>query len=120
MKRGPATAPGAERPGRWSSIRGRHSLETVPAVPALLVEQLAAGRRAGATFEQAWPQALAAALRAAKPAERPEWDRALHATVDSWAQAWLRGPASRLERALQAVAEDPDRVPLPARECAAA
>jgi len=91
-------------------------LSTNPA--AALVEQLADARREGVPFEIAWPDALAAALTAEPVGwERAEWRRVLSSMVEMWRDAFERVPASRHERALATVAQDPDRVPLPDREC---
>ncbi len=81
------------------------------------MQQLAAARRAGQGFEEAWPVALAAAVQAADPGERRGWPEAFRATMESWQGAWERRPAPRCERVLQAVAEDPERVACSEREC---
>lgn len=41
------------------------------------------------------------------------WTKALTGTREAWASAYVGQPARRRERALVAVAQDPDRVPLP-------
>lgn len=84
---------------------------------AVLLAHLAAARRRGEAFEVAWPAAVAAALRVAPRDECEAWHDALAGTLSSWHEAWLRHPPTRAERALRSVAEDPDRVPLPEREC---
>ncbi len=85
---------------------------------AVLVEQLAAARREGVTFERAWPDALAAALTVVQTKwERSEWANVLGGMVEVWRDAFERVPASRHERALAAVAQDPDRQPMPDRPC---
>ena len=86
-----------------------------------LVEKLGAARRESVTFEDAWPDALAAAL-AAVPAkwERNEWAHVLSGMASTWRDAFERRPAGRRERALATVAQDPDREPMPERERAAA
>jgi hypothetical protein len=85
---------------------------------AILLEQLAAARRAGVTFEEAWPDALATALQSADRSERAHWREALSGTVDAWIDAWLRRPPqSGAERALLLLADGSDREPMPDREC---
>ena len=84
----------------------------------VLLERLAGARRAGQTFEQAWGDALGAALAAAESGERREWGDVLAGMVVTWREAFERRPARRCELALRAVAEDPDREPMPERECA--
>lgn len=87
----------------------------------VLVAQLAAARRRGKSFEVAWPDALAAALAAVHGnAERAEWAAVLGGMVEVWRGAFERRPAGRRQRALAAVAADPDREPLPDRERVAA
>lgn len=87
-------------------------------VPAILLQQLAAARREGQAFEQAWPAALAAALQTAETGrERTEWTEALRATLESWREAWERRSPPRRERALRVIAEDPEREAIPDREC---
>lgn len=79
----------------------------------VLREQLASARRRGGAFESAWPAALGAALAAVStPWDRREWSIVFGETVEAWRSAWERRPASRCERALQAVADDPERVPV--------
>jgi hypothetical protein len=89
-------------------------------IPAkILLEQLAAARRAGCTFEDAWQEAFAVAVAAAPNRdERREWASVLGGMVEVWRSAWERRPASAPEVALRVVAEDSDREPLPERECA--
>lgn len=85
---------------------------------AVLVEQLAAARREGVTFEQVFPDAMAAALTVVQTRwERSEWASVLGGMVEVWRDAFERGPASRRERALATVAQDPDREPMPERPC---
>ncbi len=95
--------------------------ELVNASPAtVLVTELAAARRRGEPFEQAWPGALAAAVAAAPDCwERSEWTEVLGAMVDTWRSAWQRLPATRHELALVALAawREPGE-PLPERPCA--
>jgi hypothetical protein len=90
----------------------------VAGVPAILFDRLTAARREGQAFEAAWPDALAAALQTAETGrERTEWTEALRGTVESWREAWERRSPSRPERALRVIAEDPEREPIPDREC---
>jgi len=79
----------------------------------ILVVQLAGARRKGAGFADAWPDALAAALASVRDArECREWTTVLAEMVETWRAAFERRPAARRERALRAVADDPDREPL--------
>jgi hypothetical protein len=87
-------------------------------VPAVLLDQLADARRSGGTFEPAWPAALDAALRGARPDEREEWAELLPAMIGTWERAFDRQPSDRLEQALFAVATSEDREPMPERPCA--
>jgi hypothetical protein len=89
----------------------------VPTVPAVLLDQLAAARGAGVTFEEAWPEALEA-VRAATPSQEASWREALQETRSAWRSAFLRRPAKPRELALAIVAEDPDRVSMRDGECA--
>lgn len=89
----------------------------VTAVPTVLLEQLAAARRRGESFEAAWPDAFVAALRAAHRRERQDWADVLGGMVESWRAAWERRPATRPELALGLIAAEDRGVPLPAREC---
>lgn len=87
----------------------------------VLVELLADSRRAGESFESAWPDALAGALAVVDARwERTEWRHVLSGMSSTWREAFERVPASRHERALATVAQDPDREPIPDRECVAA
>jgi hypothetical protein len=87
------------------------------AVAGILLAELAAARQAGATFENAWPDALDVALQGADEAEREEWLDALTATAESWREAWDRRPAPRAEVALAAVIHGEDREPVLEHEC---
>jgi len=91
----------------------------VAATPAaVLCEQLAATRRRGESFADAWPGALVEALAVVPTkSERAVWPDVLGGMMQTWRDAFERVPASRHERALATVAQDPDRVPLPDREC---
>jgi hypothetical protein len=65
-------------------------------VLAALLDRLAAARRAGTTFADAWPDALAAALLCVTDArERREWLRAIEQTAESWRDAYERRPPRR-------------------------
>jgi hypothetical protein len=94
-------------------------MRRVTSPAARLVELLADARRAGEPFAVAWPAALQRALAGADDADA--WCEALQATSEAWAAAWERRPTSRAQRALMAVADDPDRVMLdddePAEVC---
>ena len=80
-----------------------------------LRERLAAARRAGASFDEAWPGALKAAVNASQW-ERAEWLEALSGTVEAWRAGWERQPATRPERAF-AMLVMPGGEPLPERAC---
>jgi hypothetical protein len=81
---------------------------------ARLVDLLADARRSGQEFDAAWPCCVAEAVGGAAPRERDDWRVALDETAPAWAAAYARRPATRAQRALLAVAADPDRVALPA------
>ncbi len=83
--------------------------------PVKLREHLAAARRAGASFDQAWPGALAATVEAVQW-ERAEWLEALSNTVKVWRAGWERRPSTGPERALDALVM-PGGKPLPERPC---
>lgn len=79
--------------------------------PAKLREHLADARRAGVSFEQAWPIALEATVGTVQW-ERAEWLEALSNTVKEWREGWERRPSTG--PALEAL---PGGVPLPERAC---
>jgi predicted nucleic acid-binding Zn ribbon protein len=83
--------------------------------PAILRERLAAARRIGVGFDEAWPAALAAAVSTARW-EREEWIDALLGTIEAWRAAWEQRDASRAERSLL-VLVTPGGTPLPERAC---
>jgi hypothetical protein len=83
--------------------------------PVKLREQLADARRAGASFDQAWPGALAAAVNAAHW-ESEEWRDTLSSMVETWRAAWERRDATCAERAVLALVMLGGR-PLPERAC---
>jgi hypothetical protein len=83
--------------------------------PEVLREQLATARRDGASFDRAWPVALAAAVDTASW-EREEWVDALSGTIEAWRAAWEHRDASRTDRALLVIAR-PGGTPLPKRAC---
>src|SRR5271157_873601 len=83
--------------------------------PVVLRDRLAAARRGCASFDEAWPVALAAAVNTAQW-EREAWWDILSSMVETWRAAWERRDASRPERALLALAE-PGGTPLPERAC---
>jgi hypothetical protein len=84
-----------------------------------LLDQLADARRRGETFEEAWPDALDAALAAAtSPWERGEWRDVLSGMAPTWRASYERSPAPARERALLVLAED--RGPVPDRLARAA
>jgi hypothetical protein len=82
--------------------------------PERLVRDLADARRRGEPFAEAWTVALKPALVGQRGDERAQWRAALADTRPAWLAAWERRPASVPERALLAVAQDPERVPLAA------
>jgi hypothetical protein len=83
--------------------------------PVVLRDRLAAARRDGMSFDEAWPVALAAAVSAVQW-EREEWIDALSGTVEAWRAAWERRDASRTDRALLVIVR-PGGTPLPERAC---
>ena len=83
--------------------------------PVVLRERLAAARRGGMGFDEAWPVALAAAVNAAQW-EREEWRDILSRMVETWRAAWERRDASSAERAVLALVM-PGGTPLPERAC---
>ena len=115
----PAQAQGATTPARTRPVlrrtqrRDRVVLVRRPTVE--LREQLAAARRAGASFDEAWPSALKAAVNVSQW-ERAEWLEALSGTVEAWRAGWERQPTTRPERAF-AMLVMPGGEPLPERAC---
>jgi hypothetical protein len=83
--------------------------------PVELREQLAAARRAGVSFDEAWPVALATAVGTTRW-EREEWQAALSGTVWAWRAAWEHRDASRPENALTMLVR-PGGEQLPERAC---
>ena len=71
-----------------------------------VLAELTAARVAGTPFDAAWTYALEAVT------ER-DWRDALQATRDEWRDAYEGEPATPQLVALQAVAVDPDREPVP-------
>jgi len=55
-----------------------------------LLTTLAEARRAGITFELAWPEALEVAVAAADRAERGQWRKAFDATAEAWECSYAR------------------------------
>jgi transcriptional regulator with XRE-family HTH domain len=92
-----------------------HSLTSGGRPPVVLRERLAAARRAGASFDEAWPGALIDAVNAVGW-ERAEWLEVLSELVDTWRAGWEQTPATRPERALAMLAL-PGGAPLPERAC---
>lgn len=80
-----------------------------------LGQDLADARRRGEPFEAAWPEAVKRATAGQRTDDRQAWASAFTATRDAWASAWERRPATRAQRAVLAVATDPDREALPER-----
>jgi hypothetical protein len=86
--------------------------------PAVLLEQLAEARRAGRTFDESWPMAVGAAVRAAQRLERQEWAQVLGSMADAWRAAWERRPPTAGELAAASLDSLRGRgEPLPDREC---
>ncbi len=78
-------------------------------VLAVLLEHLVAARRAGMSFEEAWPDAREAALRAVQGGQnRIEWASALSETGGAWQDAYERRPPQRSEWCLHALCGAPD------------
>lgn len=71
-------------------------------------EQLEALRAGGMAFDDAWGEALDQVVA------DPDWAAALAATREGWWAAYERRVPRRAQRALHAVATDPDRESLPA------
>lgn len=61
--------------------------------PARLRRRLAAARRGGASFDDAWKSALLAALALSPRHEQSEWRGALEETRDAWHDAYYRLPS---------------------------
>jgi hypothetical protein len=84
-----------------------------------LAQDLADARRRGEAFEVAWPVATARAVHGQRADEGAAWSTAFTATAAAWSAAWHREAATRPQRALLAVAQDPERVAMPEHgECA--
>jgi hypothetical protein len=82
-------------------------------------EDLAAARRHGKVFAEAWPAATARAVAGQRRDEAEVWNAAFTATVAAWEAAWHRRAATRAQRAVHALAVDDERVPMPEHgECA--
>jgi hypothetical protein len=72
----------------------------VPTAAATLRHHLAAARRRGEPFEDAWPSARDAALAtAANKIERARWATVLAETVTSWRDAYNDRSPSAADRA---------------------
>lgn len=86
-------------------------METLGADPRLteLRERLARARDFAVDFAAAWEPAVAAALADTTAFERAIYERALEGTRTSWEAAYLRQPATGVDRAvseLEAFAAD--------------
>jgi hypothetical protein len=84
-----------------------------------LGQDLAAARRRGEPFESAWPVAVEHALVGQRGDERAQWRAALADTRPAWLAAFERRPATRAQRAVLALAPDPDAMPAQCRRDAA-
>ena len=71
-----------------------------PAPARRLVELLAAARRAGVTFEDAWAPALDEALRGARKRDRADWLESLTWAQGHFRAAWSRQDVCGLSRGL--------------------
>jgi transcriptional regulator with XRE-family HTH domain len=92
-----------------------HNLTGGRRPPVVLRERLAAARRAGASFDEAWPGALMTSVNAVQW-ERTEWLEILSELVDAWRAGWDRTPTTSPERALAMLAL-PGGAPQPERAC---
>jgi len=91
---------------RSSSRSGACGTRSEMTPATVLLERLADARRAGRTFPEAWPDALAAGVAvAADPRERREWAKVLGEMVTTWRAAFERQVPSEPELALRIVAE---------------
>jgi hypothetical protein len=61
-----------------------------PEVAIRLRRGLIARRRAGQSFETAWPPAVATALEISSQRERESWEKALASTRGAWEAAYHR------------------------------
>jgi hypothetical protein len=75
----------------------------------VLLEALAAERRAGADFAAVWSDAVARAIAVAPHGERTDWLAALTSTRAGWQAAWDGQPLTDAQAALMAVAADDER-----------
>jgi hypothetical protein len=80
---------------------------------AALRLDLDAARRGGLPFEDAWAGATARAVHGQRADEAEVWRTAFTATVAAWEAAWHREAATTAQRALHAVAQDPERAAMP-------
>jgi predicted nucleic acid-binding Zn ribbon protein len=83
--------------------------------PGVLRERLAAARRAGISFDEAWPVALASAVNTVQW-EREEWQDVLASMVETWRAGWERRESTGAERAVLEIVM-PGGTPLPERAC---
>jgi hypothetical protein len=83
--------------------------------PVALREQLAAARRGGVSFDEAWPVALASAVSTVQW-EREEWRDVLSGMVETWRAGWERRESTGAERAVLELVL-PGGTPLPERAC---
>ena len=83
----------------------------------VLRAELAAARRRGRGFGEAWPVALRVALEGTSQKERPPWRAALENTRSTWERCLLRQPATPEEQALVAAADMVDRQRMADRPC---
>src|SRR4051812_12780239 len=71
-------------------VRAEWQPSATMSVPAEVRQRLAAARRAGGTFETAWPAAVAQALELTSGEDRNWWRVALDSTKPTWRAAWRR------------------------------
>jgi hypothetical protein len=83
--------------------------------PEALKELLAAARREGVNFDEAWPVALAASVSTVQW-EREQWEDVLSSMVETWRAAWERRESTSAESAVLALVM-PGGTPLPERAC---
>jgi hypothetical protein len=86
--------------------------------PEILREELADRRRRGEAFMDAWPGALAAALRSTSGRTRQEWSATLGGMQPCWRSAFDREPADGRVSAFVLIHESRDGGECFERECA--
>jgi hypothetical protein len=74
-------------------------------VPAQLLNELLDARTRNEPFSDAWPRAVAVAVRGASKFERTLWATALHSTADAWRRAYVGEAPAKPECAVVVVRE---------------